>query len=82
MALLQIRFCKKFLGSSFFGDAVDTDIHEEQKDELTTKFAAKDRICNDAIINIGSFKQSGKRLDQRIVDEAIYCSLRDQLLRL
>ncbi len=37
MALSQIRFCKKFLGSLFFGDAVDTDIHEEPKNKLTTQ---------------------------------------------
>ncbi|MDX2083035.1 MAG: hypothetical protein SFV53_03500 [Rickettsiales bacterium] len=50
MALSQIRFCKKFLGDSFFGDAVDIDIHEEQKNESTTKFTAKDRICDSAIM--------------------------------
>jgi hypothetical protein len=47
-ALLQIRFCKKFLGSAFFGDAVDKDIHEEPKNALTTKFAANGRIYNSA----------------------------------
>jgi len=46
----QIRFCKKFLGSSFFGNAVDKDIREDLKNELTTKFAAKVRICNSATI--------------------------------
>jgi hypothetical protein len=50
MALLQIRFCKKFLGSLFFKGAVDIDIHEELKNKLTTKFTAKDRICDSAII--------------------------------
>jgi hypothetical protein len=48
MALLQIRFCKKFLGSLFFKGAVDIDIHEELKNKLTTKFTAKDRICDSA----------------------------------
>jgi TatD DNase family protein len=51
MAPSQIRFCKKFLGSSFFDDAVDKDIHEETKNELTTKFEAKVRICDGAIID-------------------------------
>ncbi len=37
MALSQIRFCKKFLGSLFFGDAVDTDIHEEPKKQTNDK---------------------------------------------
>ena len=50
MALSQIRFCKKFLGSLLFGDAVNTDIHEEPKNKLTTKFAAKGRICDSTII--------------------------------
>ncbi len=55
MALSQIRFCKKILGSLFFGDAVDTDIHEEPKNKLTTKFEAKDRICDSAIIQNSVF---------------------------
>jgi hypothetical protein len=46
MRLLQIRFCKKFLGIFFFSDEVDKDIHEELKNKITTKFEAKDRICN------------------------------------
>ena len=50
MALSQIRFCKKFLGILFFGDAVDIDIHEELKNKITTKFAAKGRICDSAMI--------------------------------
>jgi len=37
MRLSQNRFCKKFLGNSVFGDAVDPDIHEELKNELTTQ---------------------------------------------
>jgi len=53
MALSQIRFCKKFLGSLFFGDTVDIDIHEEPKNKLTTKFAAKGRICDSVMIYIG-----------------------------
>lgn len=48
--LSKIRFCKKFIGSSFFGDAVDKDIHEESKNEIITKFEAKDRICNSLIM--------------------------------
>ncbi|MDX2082848.1 MAG: hypothetical protein SFV53_02540 [Rickettsiales bacterium] len=51
-AMLQIRFCKKFLGSLFFGDAVDKDIHEESKNKLTTKFATKDGICDRALIDL------------------------------
>ncbi len=47
-ALSQIRFCKKFLGDSFFRNAVDKDIHEERKNQSTTKFAAKGRICDSA----------------------------------
>jgi len=50
MALSQIRFCKKFLGILFFSDAVDIDIHEELKNKITTKFAAKGRICDNAFI--------------------------------
>jgi hypothetical protein len=55
VALSQIRFCKKFLGNSFFGDAVYMDIHEEPKNELTTKFEAKDRICDSAIVALSLF---------------------------
>ncbi|MDX2082454.1 MAG: 5-(carboxyamino)imidazole ribonucleotide synthase [Rickettsiales bacterium] len=51
MALSQIRFCKKFLGDSFFATRVDIDIHEERKNESTTKFAAKGRICDSAKID-------------------------------
>ena len=50
MTLSQIRFCKKFLGILFFGDAVDTDLHEETKNKITTKFEVKGRICDSAII--------------------------------
>ena len=50
MALPQIRFCKKFLGILFFGDAVDTCIHEETKNKITTKFEVKGRICDSAFI--------------------------------
>ena len=53
MRLLQIRFCKKFLGIFFFSDAVDTSIHKELKNKITTKFAAKDRICDSPKISIG-----------------------------
>jgi hypothetical protein len=48
MAMSQIRFCKKILGIFFFCDAVDIDIHKEQKNKITTNFAAKDRICYNA----------------------------------
>jgi GT2 family glycosyltransferase len=41
MALLQIRFCKKILGIFFFCDAVDTDIHEERKNKITTTGAKR-----------------------------------------
>jgi hypothetical protein len=44
MALSQIRFCKKILGIFFFCDAVDMDIHEEQKKKITTNFEAKGRV--------------------------------------
>ena len=50
MALPQIRFCKKFLGILFFGDTVDTYIHEETKNKITTKFEVKGRICDSALI--------------------------------
>ncbi len=50
MRLLQIRFYKKFLGSLFFGDAVDKGIHEEPKNKLTRKFEAKGRICNSLVM--------------------------------
>jgi hypothetical protein len=41
VALLQIRFCKKILGIFFFCDAVDTDIHEELKNKITTTGAKR-----------------------------------------
>jgi hypothetical protein len=56
MALSQIRFCKKFLGSLFFVDAVDKDIHEETKNKITKKFAAKGRICDSAFMRGRSFR--------------------------
>jgi hypothetical protein len=50
MGLLQIRFCKKFLGIFFLKGVVDMDIHKELKNKITTKFAAKDRICDSPIM--------------------------------
>lgn len=45
MKLFEIRqviyFCKKLLGNLFFGDAVDIDINEKPKNQLTTKFEEK-----------------------------------------
>jgi hypothetical protein len=70
-ALLQIRFCKKILGIFFFCDAVDTDIHEERKNKITTNFAAKDRICNsamtDMIAKYGADPHSVSGLDVKIL---------------
>lgn len=50
MALSQIRFCKKFLGDSFFRDAVDTEIHEEKKNESTTNLQQKLGLRDSTII--------------------------------
>lgn len=56
VALSQIRrviyFGKKFLGNSFFGDAVDAYVNGEPKNELTTKFEAKFRICESYMLEI------------------------------
>ena len=46
MRLSQNRFCKKFLGILFLGERVHMDIHDEPKNKITTKFAAKDRFCD------------------------------------
>jgi len=58
MAPSQNRFCKKFLGDLFFCDAVDTDIHEDQKNKPTTKFAAKGRVCDGAKLRKSDRKEA------------------------
>lgn len=48
-SILKINIFKITKSASFFGDTVYIDIHEEQKNELTTNLEAKDRLCNDLI---------------------------------
>jgi hypothetical protein len=42
----------------FFGDAVDIDIHEESKNKLTTKFAAKGRICDSVFRSLSNIPRT------------------------
>jgi hypothetical protein len=44
MGLLKGKFFKEFLGILFFDDAVDIDIHKEEKNKITTKFKEKRRL--------------------------------------
>ena len=46
LRMSQNRFCKKFIGISFFGERVYMDIHDEPKNKITTKFTAKGRFCD------------------------------------
>ena len=44
LVLLKAKFFKEFLGIFFFSDVVDTDIHKELKNKITTKFKEKRRL--------------------------------------
>jgi len=85
MRLSQNRFGKKFLGNSFFGDAVDIDIHEELKNELTTKFEAKDRFCDSLLISTGRFlghifyDPTSSMNDDQIFEKGVY--LNEEILQ-
>lgn len=53
--LLNSRFYKKMLGTFFFDDAVDTNIHKESKNKITTQFEVKVREFNSAVVSGGCF---------------------------
>jgi len=83
LRLSQNRFGKQFLDNSFFGDAVYMGINEETKNELTTKFEAKDRFCDS--LNLESFElelankiafylQDEKVFEQELVELEKYCA--------
>lgn len=63
-----IRFCKKILGIFFFRDAVDMDIHEEQKKKITKNFEAKDRIRGQCLYAFGG--ERGTSCEKLVLDKS------------